>query len=132
MPISEHTPHPTQLLHLYDVFSKTVKDVKVDIQLVPLIDILHKRGILTYFCCQGNPCSGTTVADTEHLAHVMMRRDQNSMGLLCYLLANYPAFEDYTATLWEIQFDQNLEYGGDRMIWRFPNHEIDIVTEFLK
>ena len=123
--------HPTQLMHLYDVLSKGIMDVDIDVGMLSLVDALHKRGVLTYFSCQGEPNDSTTTEASRDLAYVMMRQDSLSMGVLAYLMSNYPVFENVEPTLWQIKFDHNPGYGGSRMSWFFPHNKIQEITEFL-
>lgn len=104
----------------------------IDLEVVDLIEALWKKGMTTYFSCQGTPNRSTTVGHRDRLGYVMLRRDEASMAFLRAVLDEYVVFRDDIPALWSVDFDYNPSYGGSRFCIRFPNDHIESFTQFAQ
>ncbi|AWN03445.1 hypothetical protein PBI_COUNT_124 [Microbacterium phage Count] len=111
----------------------TGESVHIDEKMVPLMDILWKAGVETQFCCEGDHkfIDPTEWDARDHRAYILMTRTDNSLEFVKLLLGSFYAFTAEKVS-WTIEFDRNPHDDVNRILLRFPQHDILPLVEFIR
>jgi hypothetical protein len=122
------TRHPQRQIALDGLFW-----APVDEQLSYAILGLWKLGIITYYSCQGDAFfkDETQYENRKNRGYILMDRSPVAMLLVSELVKNFkPLYAD--RTLWDIEFFNRPMDDRQQICIRFPNADIEALTEFIE
>lgn len=111
------------------------REVHVDEEMLPVLELLWARGIVTLFSCQGDvpPPAGERSAWSNmnrSRAYVQMLRTRESLCLIQEMALNFEPLEK-GEVFWSFNFDTWLNEQGRVTIY-FPHVDTSKFVEFLK